>query len=66
LKIRVFFGWYKFVNAYVEGDKKNFEKMDFCSYPPAFLIDLAPLAAGDFLETKNQSKMRNSKSETII
>jgi hypothetical protein len=35
----VFFGWYKFVNAYVEGDKKNFEKMDFCSYPPARLID---------------------------
>jgi len=37
--IGVFFGWYKFVNAYVEGDKKNFEKMDSCSYPPARLIE---------------------------
>jgi hypothetical protein len=39
LKKVVFFGWYKFVNAYVEGDKKNFEKMDSCSYPPAHLIE---------------------------
>ena len=38
-RIGVFFGWYKSVNAYVEGDKKNFEKMDSCSYPPAFLIE---------------------------
>jgi len=26
LKNRIFFGWYKFVNAYVERDKKNGKK----------------------------------------
>jgi len=25
----------------MERDKKNFEKMDFCSYPPAHLIDFS-------------------------
>jgi len=39
LKIRVFLGWSKFVNAYVEGDKKNLEKTDFCAQLPAFLIE---------------------------
>ena len=33
LKIRVFLVMVKFVSACVERDKKNFEKMDFCSYP---------------------------------
>ena len=28
-KNRVFFGWLKFVNAYVERDKKNFGFLDF-------------------------------------
>jgi len=31
--------WYKFVNTYMERDKKKYEKMDFCSYPPAHLVD---------------------------
>ncbi len=31
-----FFRGKKFVNAYVERDKKKF---DFCSYPPAHLVD---------------------------
>jgi hypothetical protein len=35
----VFLGWYKFVTACVEGDKKNFEKMDFCAQTPAHLVD---------------------------
>jgi len=29
----------------MERDKKNYEKMDFCSQPPAFLIDLYPAQA---------------------
>jgi len=35
-----FFGGNKFVSAYVERDKKKFEKMDFCSYPPAHFTPL--------------------------
>jgi len=36
---RGFFGGKKFVNAYVERDKKNFEKMDFCAQLPSLLIE---------------------------
>jgi len=39
LKNRVFLGWSKFVTAYVERDKKDFEKMDFCAQLPAHLVD---------------------------
>jgi len=42
LKKVVFFGWYKFVNAYVEGDKKKFKFSDFWSKVPADLIDFEP------------------------
>jgi len=54
LKKVVFFGWYKFVSAYVEGDKKKFEKMVFCSYPSAHLIDFWSQGTQidtDFLDT---------------
>ena len=30
----------KFVSACVERDKKKVEKMDFCSYPPAQMIEI--------------------------
>jgi len=40
LKNRVFFGWLKFVNAYVERGKKNFEKMDFWLKPLAQMIEI--------------------------
>ncbi len=39
MKIHVFLGWSKFVSACVERDKKNYEKMVFCWYPPAHLIE---------------------------
>jgi len=42
-KNRVFFGWSKFVNAYVERDKKNFSFLDFWLKPLAQMIDLLPL-----------------------
>jgi hypothetical protein len=42
LKIRVFWGWLKFVSGYVKRDKKKFEKFDFYSYPPAHLVDFQP------------------------
>jgi len=42
LKIRVFFGWYKFVNAYVEGDKKIFGLAVFGVQIPTLLIDFEP------------------------
>jgi len=38
---RGFFGGKKQVNTCMERDKKNLEKMDFCSYLPALLIDFA-------------------------
>jgi len=38
-KNRVFFGWSKFVNAYVKRDKKNFGFLDFWFYLPAHLIE---------------------------
>ncbi len=34
-KIRIYLGWSKFVSAYVERDKKNFKKFDFCTCPSA-------------------------------
>ena len=48
-KNRVFFGWSKFVNAYVKRGKKNFKKMDFWLKPLAQMIDLPPPAAGPFV-----------------
>jgi len=36
LKKVVFFGWYKFVNAYVEGDKKILKKWIFALTPLRF------------------------------
>ena len=38
-KNRVFFGWLKFVNAYVKRGKKNFEKRDFWFQVYARLIE---------------------------
>jgi len=39
LKIRVFLGVMKFVNSYVERDKKNLQFGDFACWLPAHLID---------------------------
>ena len=53
MKIRVFLVMVKFVSACVERDKKNFEKMDFCSYPPAHLVDFwQSLIGTDGVESK--------------
>jgi len=46
LKNRVFFGWSKFVNAYVKRGKKNFGFWDFWFQVYAHLIEKSPLAAG--------------------
>ena len=56
-KIRVFLGWSKFVSVYVERDKKNFKKFDFCTCPPADLIDFSSLVACDswFIENRSQT-----------
>jgi len=37
---RGIFGWSKFVSLYVERDKKNFEKMDFCLWLYAEMIEI--------------------------
>jgi len=39
LKNGVIWGWLKFVSGYVERDKKNVEKFDFCSQAIARLIE---------------------------
>ena len=40
----------------------NIRKYSNFFYPPAQMIDLAPLTAGDFSGGKNQSKIRSTKS----
>ena len=40
------FGLSEFVSVCVERDKKNFEKMDFCSYTPAHFTQSRSVAAG--------------------
>jgi len=48
--------WSKFVSAYVKRNKKIFKKFDFCTCPPAHLIDFAPLTAEGFLGGKKSIK----------
>jgi hypothetical protein len=36
----------KFVSAYVERDKKKFEKMDFCAQTHAQMIEIPRLRSG--------------------
>ncbi len=63
MKKVVIFGWYKFVNAYVEGDKKNFGFSDFCWWVAAFLIENLTLIAQ---QTRRGVKMGIRKRSKIF
>ena len=52
-KNRVFFGWSKFVNAYVERDKKNFSFLDFWLKPLAQMIEISRLRSGPSLSLRH-------------